>query len=492
MQNNTHKIFFPDIFSNIKLSKCFVALFGLIVILCSFFDNLKIVHADEKSNNVITLRICNWEEYIDDSIISDFENWYYKKTNQKVKVEYSCFGTNEELYNYLTMGDSYDCVCPSEYMIMKLMAEDMLVPYSDSFFDTNIDENYYIRNVSPYIKNIFDSNEINNEKWSKYAAGYMWGVTGTVYNPKLVDENDVSTFNFYKNTKYAGKITLKDNVRDSYFVALGALYSDKLKSNEFVQSEDYSGRLAAVMNDTDEETIEKSQKLLHEMVENTYSLETDSGKADMVSGKVVANYQWSGDAVYSMDQAEEDGLYLDFAIPDECTNMWFDGWVMLKNAINGDDRKQAAAEGFINFVSRPDNAVKNMYYIGYTSAIAGNESDDTIYQYLIQCYGDENGDVSYPVGYFFSGDNDDEKYMLRTSKEQTHRQLFAQYPPFDVMERSAIMQYFDKEQNKNINQMWIDIRCFDIKKTPIYAWVVVGATVIAAAILFHRKVRSMK
>lgn len=103
---------------------------------------------------------------------------------KKVEVEYSCFGTNEDLYNQLTMGDTYDLVCPSDYMIMKLMAEGALEPYSEKFYDTSIETNYYVKGVSPYIKGVFDENEIGGEAWSKYAAGYMWGITGILYNPE--------------------------------------------------------------------------------------------------------------------------------------------------------------------------------------------------------------------------------------------------------------------------------------------------------------------
>ena len=144
---------------------------------------------------------------------------------------------------------------------------------------------------------------------------------------------------------------------------------------------DYQERLMQIMNDVDSDTIENVEDILQDMQGNVYSFETDSGKADMISGKVVANYQWSGDAVYAMDQAEEDDFYLDFAVPEESTNLWFDGWVMLQSGIGQDAEKQQAAEAFVNFVSRPDNAVRNMYYIGYTSVISGGD-DDTVYDYL--------------------------------------------------------------------------------------------------------------
>ena len=94
--------------------------------------------------------------------------------------------------------------------------------------------------------------------------------------------------------------------------------------------------------------------------------------------------------MYAMDQAEEDGVSLAYAVPRECSNLWFDGWMMLKKGIAGDPEKKAAAEAFVNFLSRPDNAVRNMYYIGYTSAISGGESD-TVFSYVDWFYGAEDG-----------------------------------------------------------------------------------------------------
>lgn len=118
---------------------------------------------------------------------------------------------------------------------------------------------------------------------------------------------------------------------------------------------------------------------------------------------MVAGYQWSGDAVYTMDQAEKDDFYLDFAVPRESTNLYFDGWCMLKNGIKDSEEKKQAAEGFINFLSKPENAVRNMDYIGYTSVISGGDSP--VYDYIKWNYGAEDGGedtVTYPLGYFFS------------------------------------------------------------------------------------------
>lgn len=460
----------------------------------------------------VTLRICNWEEYIDlgdwdeeetidlesgdilgeNSMIKDFEQWYYETYGVRVKVQYSTFGTNEDLYNMLTLGDVYDLVCPSEYMIMKLMAEDSLVPLSEDFFDTSDENNYYINGVSPYIRTIFESSEIDGQAWADYAAGYMWGITGIVYNPDVVSREEASTWKILDNPAYKRQITLKDNVRDSYFAAVGAMKSDLLTSEEFIQNPDYHDNLEEEMNDTSQETIAKVQDYLQDVKNNAYSFETDSGKADMITGKVVANYQWSGDAVYTMDQAEEDDYILAFAVPEESTNIYFDGWVMLKSGIGTDAAKQHAAEAFINFCSRPDNAVRNMYYIGYTSVISGGE-DSRIFEYVDWVYGaEEEEDVTeYDLAYFFTEDTQSEEYKIMVPAEQLDRQLSAQYPAQEVISRSSIMIYFNQEQNEMINQMWISVRCFNIYDIPVWAWIAAAACVGVLTVLIIRNRRKI-
>ena len=461
----------------------------------------------------ITLRICNWEEYIDlggweedetidldsgdifgeNSLIEDFEAWYEETYEQKVRVEYSTFGTNEDLYNMLTIGDVYDLVCPSEYMIMKLMAEDKVQPLSESFFEEENENNYYIRGVSPYIRNIFETHDINGVTWDKCAAGYMWGVTGFLYNPEAMPEETAGSWKLLEDTEYARQITMKDNVRDAYFAAVGALKSDLLTSGEFIGREDYGQALQTEMNDVSPETVARVQDYLQSIKDNLYSFETDSGKADMITGKVVANYQWSGDAVYAMDQAEEDDYILNFAVPRECTNIYFDGWIMLKSGIDGDAAKQQAAEAFINFISRPDNVIRNMYYIGYTSAISGGE-DERIFEYLDWNYGaedDEEETVDYPVGYFFSGEEGNEDYTLTVPAEQLQRQLSAQYPSEEVIRRASIMVYFDEQQSELINRMWIRIRCFNIETVPLWVWIVL-ALIIAGGICFGLQRKAAK
>ncbi len=468
---------------------------------------------DSGADKEIVLRVCNWEEYIDtgdwdedeaieldsatvfgeNSLVDDFEEWYYETYGKKVRVEYSTFGTNEDLYNMLTLGDVYDLVCPSEYMIMKLMAEDQLVPLSESFFETENPNNYYTNGVSPYIANIFNTKEINGETWGTYAAGYMWGVTGFVYNPEVVSKEDASSWQIIADRDFQRQVTIKDNVRDSYFAAVGAIKSDLLTSEAFLSDPDYAQKLEDEMNDTSPEMIKAVQDYLQDVKDNVYSFETDAGKADMITGKVVANYQWSGDAVYTMDQADEDDYTLNFAVPKESTNIYFDGWVMLKRGIGEDADKQQAAEAFMNFMSRPDNAVRNMYFIGYTSVISGGE-DPLVYEYVDYNFGaedDEEDTVDYDLTYFFADSRSkaDTEYVVTAPADAVDRQLGAQYPSEEVIDRSSIMIYWDEAKSVDTNRMWINVRCFNIHHLHPLGWGCIAAALIVVGYMAAYRLR---
>lgn len=508
-----------------------------------------------KSEEVLTLRVANWEEYIDlgdwgedelidiqnpyaenpddgiigrNSIVDDFTEWFNSQNfGYEIKVEYSTFGTNEDLYNRLKLGDVYDLVCPSDYLIMKLIAEGAVEPYSDDFLDAEEESNYYTRNVSPYIAGVFSDNG-----WTQYAACYMWGTVGIMYNPETIEDvEDINNFDILLDEDYYKQVTVKDNVRDAYFAALSILNKDTLLKGDITAEE-----RTALLNATDEETVAAAEDILKRIKENVYSFETDSGKADMITGKVAANTQWSGDSVYIMDEAESDETNpteLWYSVPEECTNLWFDGWVMLKDGIGGDERRKQAAEAFVNFLSRPDNAVRNMYYIGYTSAIAS----DTMFDYFDWYYGlsldpedeeyfdEEITEVfEYDVSYYFGGEKGDytiyidastidfdrQKYadyktIERLGEEYGNdieytvysgiddisrgRQEFAQYPPESVIERSVVMQDFGDRLGA-INQMWINVRCPDLLDfNPVVVWSTAGVIVVLGALIVVYKLR---
>ena len=176
-----------------KIKNCrkigYPAVFGLVLLLSGGISVWADSPAVSGENEKVTLRVANWEEYIDEggwdeeeaidlddrnqtvifgdhSMVEDFEQWYLDTYGVQVEVEYSTFGNNEDLYNQLTLGNSFDLICPSEYMFMKLIAEQKLQPLSEEFFDGQREENYYVRGVSDYIRNIFVTNTIQGEPWS--------------------------------------------------------------------------------------------------------------------------------------------------------------------------------------------------------------------------------------------------------------------------------------------------------------------------------------
>jgi len=437
-------------------------------------------------DNRPVLKVANWAEYIDggdaDSpLIHEFENWYKEQTGKEIRVEYCIADDNETLYNMIKMGDHFDLVCPSEYMIMKLVAEGRTQKLPASFFDTSIKTNYYAKNVSPFIAKTFAENRMDDgsesgASWKEYAAGYMWGTTGFVYNPEYVNEEDVALWSIFTNPNYAKKVTAKNNVRDTYFTGLAMHYDSELRAlksqyeNHTLSLKDYQTQLKALMNDTKPETMDAVKQKLMSMTHNLYGFETDEGKAKIIAGDITVNFQWSGDAVYVMDVAEglyddepvETPVYLNYSIPETVSNLWFDGWVIMKNCKNVD-----AATMFINFLSMPENAVRNMNYIGYTSCI-GN---DYIYEnFALDYYEAEEGETDvaeYDLNYYFNPHYDstdpttrNEDYIFYTYSDQVKRQLFAQYPDEKTLARCVAMEYFTYDANARANSMWSDITFF--------------------------------
>ncbi len=396
----------------------------------------------------VTLRVASWAEYIDEgegdnkSMIENFEKWYEEQTGKSIKVEYIELDDNETMYNKITLGETYDLLCPSEYMIMKLQSEDKLEKYPESFFDTSVETNYYAKNVSPFIKSTFEKGKMKDgvSKWSEYAAGYMWGTTGFVVKHDFAEE--AKSWNVVKN--HGKKATAKNNVRDSYFMGLGMYYENNA---------DKTKTLAEMMNDTSVNTMNAVKELLKSVKTGGVRFETDDAKEAVIAGEYDVSYQWSGDAVYIMDEAEENKIYYDYVIPEFSSNMWFDGWVLMKGA------QTDAATMFVNFISKSENAVKNCDYIGYTPCVAG----EAMLEYIADKYAPaENAaaedKAAYDLTYFFSDSaSSDEKYVITADKEQLHRQLFAQFPDASTNERLVVMEYFEKEVNDRANSMWNDI-----------------------------------
>lgn len=454
------------------------------LILC-FLMCLATAHTSFAKEEV--LRVYNWQDYINegtdddgvkisDSVIELWEKDYRKRTGKKVRVQYDTFETNETMLNTLRTGKtSYDLVCPSDYIIQKMIAA------TENDGERNIQlEKFdiskmpdYTKNASPYIRKLFEKNG-----WTDYAVGYMWGTVGLLYNPEEIVPEDISTWDFFWNTDYKNRMTCKDVSRDAYVVGSLYVHKDKLaeKAAQYekgeISSEELTKAVHTVANDVSEGNIKEVGKALTKMKENIYGFEVDSGKTDIVSGKIDANLAWSGDAVYAMDLAEEeDGKELAFTIPKEGSTIWFDGWLMLKGA------NTELAQDFVNFLCRPEIAAMNMDYIGYTSVIAGDE----IFDLARENYEDEDGKYEYDLTYFFEGTLSDDRYaedgkvVIKTNT--LGRQLTTQYPSTDEVARCGIMEDFG-DSNQAVLEMWSQVKSNNITAFSYVMMAVLGILLI--------------
>ena len=459
-------------------------------ILLAFGMILAISACDKQEEDGLVLRVYNWQDYINDGTDEDgrkvdksvMELWaedYEARTGQKVRVQYDTFETNETMLNTLRTGKTqYDLVCPSDYIIQKMLIE----TEKGESGETNIAiEKYdiskmpnYTANVSPYISNLFEQNG-----WTDYAVGYMWGSVGIMYNPEKVAYEDVNTWDILWNPDYKNKATCKDTSRDAYVIGLLEVYADELRANRAaydngeISGEELQRRTHEIVNRVDDESIVLVENALKEMKDNIYGFEVDSGKTDMVTGKIDINVCWSGDAVYSMDLAEEeDDTLLNYVVPAEGSTVWFDGWVMPKGA------NVELAQDFVNFMCDPAIAAMNQDFIGYTSVIAG----DDIFDLVLDWYDEEDGDITYDVSYFFDGTLSEDrltdgKAIVRTS--EMNRQLMAQYPDMDTTYRCGVMEDFGA-QNDKVLAAWSEVKGTNL---PIWIYILAIAVLIAAVVV---------
>ena len=286
-------------------------------------------------------------------------------------------------------------------------------------------------------------------------------------------EEDTESWEILWNTDYKNRITIKDSVRDAYIPAVVSAYKEEIESwnqrleNGSVTLQEFRTAMGDLMNRTDDDTIAAAGAALKSMKTNIYGLEVDSGKSDIVSGKIDINQAWSGDAVYSMDLAEEeDGVLLNFSVPEDGGSVWFDGWVMPKGA------NTELAQDFVNYLCRPSVAARNMEFIGYTSVIAGNEIFDLVQDW----YGDDEGEYTVDLTYYFDGTlsedylSEDGKILVQTA--ELGRQFSAQYPEKSVVDRCFIMRDFG-ERNDAVLTMWTQFKANDISAGLLMMFVVI-------------------
>ena len=303
------------------------------------------------------LKVYNWADYIDEDLLDEFEQWYEEETGEKVEIIYQTFDINETMLSKIELGhEDYDVVCPSDYIIERMLKNDLLLPLDKDFGDTP----NYLDNIAPYISQTLGQIEENGRNARDYSVGYMWGTVGLIYNPKYIPDSEVSSWNVLRNPAYSGKVLMKDAFRDVYTAFLVALNKEALDAGKKT--------IETITYDTSEESIALVENYLDSFRDAVCGWEADFGKEQMTKELAWINLSWSGDAQWAIDEAAAVGMDLRYAIPEEGSAIWFDGWVIPKYAKN-----VKAANYFINFMCKPENAVRNMDMTGYVSAVGGSE-----------------------------------------------------------------------------------------------------------------------
>lgn len=297
--------------------------------------------SDTASNGEVL--VYNWGEYIDPEVLEMFEE------ETGIKVVYDEFETNESMYAKVSAGAvSYDLICPSDYMIKKMLEENLLQPIN---FDnvpnlTNIGEEYMEQS-----KQFDPTNE--------YSVPYCWGTVGILYNTSMVDE-PIDEWADLWNPKYKDNILMQDSVRDAFMVALK--------------------KLGYSCNSTNPDEVRAAKDALVEQYPLVQAYVVDQVRDKMISGEAAIGVIYSGEAIYTQRENPD----LEYVIPKEGSNVWIDSWVIPANAPNKEN-----AEKFLNFLCRDDIALMNFDYITYsTPNVAARE--------LIEDEDIKNSPIAFP------------------------------------------------------------------------------------------------
>lgn len=270
------------------------------------------------------LNIYNVGDYIETELIDKFEE------ETGITVVYETYDTNESMYQKLKSGSTkYDLIFPSDYMVEKLIAEDMI---------STID----YKNIPNYKYIMEDFRNPDYDPGNKYSVPYMWGTFGILYNSTMVDEEDVKSWDVLWNPKYKKEIHMLDSVRDTMGISLK--------------------RLGYSINSEDPKEIEEAKNELIKQLPLVQAYVNDDGKDRLLVGDVAMGIVYNGDALVLMDENPD----LKYSVPQEGTNQWVDAMCIPKIAEN-----KEYAEMFINFILDPENAVQNVEYIEYSTPNQG-------------------------------------------------------------------------------------------------------------------------
>ena len=400
------------------------------------------------------LKVYNWSDYIDETVIPEFEQWYEEQTGEKVRVIYQTFDVNETMLSKIEKGhEDYDVVCPSDYIIEQMLQNDLLLPLNRDFGST---PNYIDANLAPYIRACFDNIDGGGKNANDYSVGYMWGTTGILYNAKYVTDEEASTWDVIRDPKYAGRIFIKDSPRDVYSQIILKIKEKELAAGTVTMDE--------LMHFTSDEDIAAVEAYMKEVKELVAGWEADFGKDQMVQEQGWVSLNWSGDAVWGIEEAKEVGVDLRFVLPKEGFTVWFDGWVIPKYAQN-----TKAASYWINFMSRPDIVIRNVEVCGYVSTSGAPE--------VLEAFTDEDYEP-IDLSYFFGPQADSvcANPVL--------------YPDRKDIERSTMEHYWGADTPKLI-EMWSRVKGDNANAFTyiLIGFILVGAIVGAAASRRRRMAR---
>ena len=399
------------------------------------------VFAEDRSN---VLKVYNWSDYIAEGVLDDFKSWYKEQTGESIDVIYMTFDVNEAMLSKIEKGhEDYDVVCPSDYIIERMLDKGLLLPLD--FKSLGSTPNYIEANRSPFIEQMFRSINPSIDA-NQYSVAYMWGTTGIIYNPKFVTREEASTWDVIRNPKFAGKILIKDAPRDVYAPVLIYLKQNELKSGKVT--------LQDLMRDSSDESLQMVQDYLMQCKPGVNGWEADLGKEQMTKNRAYVSLNWSGDAVWAIEEAAAVKVELDYVVPEEGSTVWFDGWVIPKYAKN-----IKAATYFINFMCRPDIAIRNMEETGY---VASNGSREVLESQIDESF--EPIDLSY----FFGPD---------ASAVRVNPIL---YPDLSVIERCALEHDWGDDTEKLL-KMWQNVKG---SKANMFTYVIIAVVIAAFAVYF--------
>ena len=332
--------------------------------------------AEYTGSNVVY--VYNYGDYIDPEVITMFEE------ETGIKVIYDVFDTNEEMYPVISSGSvRYDVVCPSEYMVEKMIQNGLL---------TEIDLNN-VPNIEYMDETVWDICD-TFDPGHRYAVPYTWGTVGILYNTRMIEEGEITSWSDLWKEEYFDEIMMMDSLRDIYMIPLKIL--------------------GCSANSTDPDELRRATDLLIEQKHLVYKYATDAVRDFLLNESTAMGVIYSGEVLYCQEEDED----LQYVLPEEGSNVWFDNWVIPANC-----RSKENAEAWINFMCRPDIAFRTFEYIYYATPNTG----------AMEMIAEE-----YPE--FM--DND------------------AIFPDEEILDRCEIYHYLGPEADELYNNLWKEFKAY--------------------------------